>query len=58
MTPEKMKRIAEQVMAGKHLHEIDFGDPHLSLEEKLTLVDFSLKHYPSAESSSGQAQDH
>ena len=46
MTPEKLKRIAEQVLEGKHLHEIDFGEPHLSLEEKLAQVDLALKHYP------------
>ena len=47
MTPEKLKRIAEQVLEGKHLNEIDFGEPNLSLEEKLARVDWALKHFPS-----------
>ena len=46
MTPEKLKRIAEQVLEGKHLEEIDFGEPNLSLEEKLAQVDLALKHFP------------
>ena len=58
MTPEKLKRIAEQVIEGKKLLEVDFGEPNLSLEEKLALVDLALKHYPSPNSSSGQAKDH
>jgi hypothetical protein len=27
MTPKKLKRIAEQVLGGKELHEVDFGEP-------------------------------
>ena len=46
MTPETLKRIASQVLGGKQLHETEFGDPDLSLEEKLALVDLALKKYP------------
>ena len=52
MTPEKLKRIAEQVLGGKKLQEVDFGEPNLSLEEKLAQVDLALKHFPSPPSKS------
>jgi len=57
MTPKKMKWIAQQVLDGRHFHEIDFGDSHLSLQEKLTLVDLALKHYPSPETPLGQCEN-
>jgi hypothetical protein len=49
MTREILKAIAEQVLGGKKLHQIDFGEPNLSLEEKLARIENALKHYPAAD---------
>ena len=46
MSQEQLRWIAEQVLEGKKLHEIDFGEPHLDLEEKLRKIDQALKLYP------------
>ena len=46
MNQEQLKWIEEQVLEGKKLHEIDFGEPRLDLEEKLRRIDLALKHYP------------
>jgi hypothetical protein len=46
MTPEKLKRIAEQVLEGKNLYQMDFGEPNLTAEEKLALVELALKSHP------------
>lgn len=46
MTIETLRSIAVQVLAGKGLHEIDFGEMGLPLEERLSLVDQALKRYP------------
>lgn len=51
MTPERLLLIAEQVLGGKKLHEIDFGEPQLDLEEKLKRVDLAIRQYPMAEKS-------
>ncbi len=45
MTPEKLKRIAGQALEGKNLYQMDFGEPILTPEEKLALVDMALKRY-------------
>jgi hypothetical protein len=49
MTPEQLKSIAAQVLGGKKLHEIDFGEHRLDLEEKLKSIDLAIKLYPSPE---------
>ena len=46
---ERLKVIAEQVLGGRKLVEIDFGEPNLGLDEKLRKVDLALKHYPNTE---------
>ena len=46
MTPDELKRIAGQILAGKKLHEIDFGEPRLDLEEKLRNIDQAIRRYP------------
>jgi hypothetical protein len=43
---ERLKAIATQVLGGKKLREIDFGDPHLDLDEKLRKVDLAIRYYP------------
>jgi len=50
MTKEQMKRIAEQVLEGKKLHDIDFGVVTLNLDEKLSLIDKAIRLYPVPES--------
>jgi len=49
MMQEQLKHISEQVMAGKKLHEIEFGAPALGLDEKLALIDKAIRLYPVAE---------
>ena len=49
MIQEQLRSIAEQVLEGKKLHEIDFGEPRLDLEEKLRRIDLALKLYPAAD---------
>ena len=45
----RLKAIAKQVLCGKQLREIDFGDPHLDLDEKLRKVDLAISYYPNPE---------
>jgi hypothetical protein len=47
MIRDMLKSIAEQVLEGKKLHEINFGEPNLNLEEKLTTIEEAIKRYPS-----------
>ena len=47
MTLEMLQSIAAQVLDGKKLHEIDFGERGLKLEEKLSAIDQALRHFPS-----------
>lgn len=49
MTKERLLLIAEQVLGGKKLHEIDFGEPKLDLEEKLRRIDLAIRQYPMPE---------
>ena len=47
MSRERLHLIAEQVLGGKKLHEIDFGEPKLDLEEKLRRIDQAIRQiYP------------
>lgn len=61
---ERLQSIAEQVLGGKKLHEIDFGEARLDLEEKLRRVDLAIRQYPmpealsSAGPASGADSDH
>ena len=52
MTQEQMKWIAEQVLGGKKLHDIEFGVPALNTEEKLALIDKAIRQFPALESGS------
>jgi len=49
MTRERLRFIAEQVLCGKKLQDIDFGEPNLGLDEKLRTIDFAIRHYPTPE---------
>ena len=57
MTPEKLKRIAEHVLEGKNLYQMDFEEPNLTAEEKLALVDMAIKRYPFPETPSEHSED-
>ena len=57
MNRERLLSIAEQVLGGKKLHEIDFGEPRLDLEEKLRRVDQAIRQYPMPETVSSAKQD-
>jgi len=46
MDQDNMKGIAEQVLEGKSLLSIDFGDTGLTAEAKLALIDLALKRFP------------
>jgi hypothetical protein len=46
MTREQLLLVAQQVLGGKKLHEIDFGEPKLDLEEKLKRIDLAIRQYP------------
>jgi hypothetical protein len=54
MSQESLKRIAEQVLNGRKLHEIDFGEPKLNLDEKLGRIDMALRQFPLAPSDGGR----
>ena len=57
MTPERMMLIAEQVLGGRKLHEIDFGEAKLDLEEKLRRIDLAIRHYPMPEAAASAGLD-
>ena len=44
-----LKSIAEQVLEGKKLHEIDFGERNLNLEQKLSAIDEAIRRYLTVE---------
>ena len=50
MNKESLMSIADQVLRGKKLHEIDFGEPKLDLEEKLRNIDLAIRQYPTPDS--------
>ena len=60
MAADRLRSIAEQVLGGKKLHEIDFGEPRLDLEEKLRHIDQAIRQYPFIEADRpvGQGSDH
>jgi hypothetical protein len=47
MAQGNMKWIAEQVLEGKSLLNIDFGETGLNSDQKLALIDLALKQFPS-----------
>ena len=57
MTPERMMLIAEQVLGGRKLHEIDFGEPRLPVEEKLARIEQAIRMYPMPEPAGQGRQD-
>ena len=46
MVPANIKWIEEQVLEGKRLVDIDFGEVKLNSDQKLELIDLALKHFP------------
>ena len=59
MAVDRLRSIAEQVLGGKKLHEIDFGEPRMNLEEKLRNIDQAIRRYPfiEAERQPGQGSE-
>jgi hypothetical protein len=57
MNQERLLLIAEQVLGGKKLHEIDFGEPKLDLEEKLRRIDLAIRQYPMPDALSAAGQE-
>ena len=51
MSRERLLMIAEQVLGGKKLHEIDFGEPRLTVDEKLARIEQAIRLYPVPEES-------
>jgi hypothetical protein len=49
MNRENLRSIAEQAIGGKKFHEIDFGMPGLTFEEKLNAIDQALRQYPTSD---------
>lgn len=50
MNSKVLRSIAAQVLDGRKLHDIDFGEPGLKLEEKLSAIDQALKRFPDTSS--------
>ena len=57
VTRERLLLIAEQVLGGKKLHEIDFGEPRLPVEEKLARIEQAIRMYPMPEAAGAGMQE-